>query len=72
MNTGKIIVAQVPVYGGRAAVEGTTYIAGLANPGARIDLDFLSPTGAVSGRYSESGRRDSWTSRRMAWVNNEF
>ncbi len=55
VNTGKIIVAQVPVYGGRAAVEGTTYIAGLANPGARIDLDFLSPTGAVSGRVLPTG-----------------
>ncbi|CAB5041037.1 unannotated protein [freshwater metagenome] len=55
VNTGKIIVAQVPVIGSRAAVEGTTFIAGVPTPGARIDLDFLKPTGAVSGKVLPTG-----------------
>ncbi len=55
VNTGKIIVAQVPVFGSRAAVEGSTYIAGVPSPGARIDLDFLKPTGSVSGKILPTG-----------------
>jgi len=55
VNTGKIIVAQVPVIGSRAAVEGTTFIAGVPTSGARIDLDFLKPTGAVSGKVLPTG-----------------
>jgi len=56
VNTGKIIEAQVPVVGGRAAIEGDTYIAGVPSPGARIDLDFLAPAGAVTGKMLPTGQ----------------
>lgn len=55
VNTGKIIEAQVPVVGGRAAIAGETYIAGVPSPGARIDLDFLAPVGAVTGKMLPTG-----------------
>ena len=55
VNTGKIIDAQVPVAGARAAIKGDTYIAGVPTPGARIDLDFKSPVGAVTGKMLPTG-----------------
>ena len=55
VNTGKIIDAQVPIVGKRAAVAGNTYIAGVPSPGARIDLDFKSPVGAVTGKMLPTG-----------------
>lgn len=55
VNTGKIIDAQVPVFGSRAAIAGDTYIAGFSLPGARIELDFKSPTGAVTGKTLPTG-----------------
>ena len=55
VNTGKIIEAQVPVAGTRAAISGDTYIAGFSLPGSRIELDFKSPTGAVTGKTLPTG-----------------
>lgn len=55
VNTGKIIDAQVPVAGTRAAINGDTYIAGVPSPGARIDLDFKSPVGSVTGKMLPTG-----------------
>jgi 2-methylaconitate cis-trans-isomerase PrpF len=55
VNTGKIIDAQVPVSGARAAISGDTYIAGFSLPGPRIELDFKSPTGAVTGKTLPTG-----------------
>ena len=55
VNTGKIIDAQVPVSGTRAAISGDTYIAGFSLPGPRIELDFKSPTGAVTGKTLPTG-----------------
>jgi len=55
-NTGKIIVAHVPVVAGRAAVEGACFIAGVPSPGARIELEFRDPTGAVTGQTLPTGR----------------
>jgi len=49
-NTGKLIVAHVPVEGGEAAVEGDFELAGVPGRGARIALDFLDPGGAGTGR----------------------
>ncbi len=55
-NTGKIIVARVPVAGGRAIVEGDYAIPGVPGTGARIDLDFLDPTGSLADRALPTGR----------------
>jgi len=55
-NTGKLIVAHVPVQGGAAAVEGDFELAGVPGRGARIALDFLDPGGAVTGRLLPTGR----------------
>jgi 2-methylaconitate cis-trans-isomerase PrpF len=55
-NTGKIIVARVPVEGGEAAVGGDLELAGIPGRGARIALDFLDPGGAGTGRLLPTGR----------------
>jgi 2-methylaconitate cis-trans-isomerase PrpF len=55
-NTGKIIVAHVPVAGGEAAVEGDFELPGVAGRGARIALDFVDPGGARTGRLLPTGR----------------
>jgi 2-methylaconitate cis-trans-isomerase PrpF len=49
-NTESILVAQVPVVNGKAAVEGDYHIDGVPGTGARIDLDFSDTAGAVTGR----------------------
>lgn len=55
-NTGKLIVARVPVEGGEAAVRGDFELPGVPGRGARIVLDFLDPGGAVTGRLLPTGR----------------
>ena len=54
-NTGKIIVADVPVEDGRAKVAGDFSIAGVPGSGARITLDFSDTEGAVSGKLLPTG-----------------
>jgi len=54
-NTGKVIVAHVPVQDGEAAVSGDFELPGVAGKGARIALDFVDPGGAVSGRLLPTG-----------------
>lgn len=54
-NTNKVIRARFPVIGGRAALAGETRIAGVPFPGARVDLEFEDPTGAVSGAALPTG-----------------
>jgi 2-methylaconitate cis-trans-isomerase PrpF len=54
-NTGKVIVAHVPVSGGEAAVAGDFELPGVHGKGARIALDFVDPGGAVSGRLLPTG-----------------
>ena len=49
VNTGRLVVAEVPVLGGRARVTGDATIAGVPGSGAGIVLDF-SATGATLGR----------------------
>ena len=49
VNTGRLVVAEVPVWGGRARVSGDATIAGVPGSGAGIALDF-SATGATLGR----------------------
>jgi 2-methylaconitate cis-trans-isomerase PrpF len=54
-NTKKIIHSTFSVQGGRAAVEGTLAIPGVAGTGAPIRLDFVDPGGATTGRLLPSG-----------------
>lgn len=54
-NTGKVIRSRFPVVGGRAMIGGDTRIAGVPSPGARVDLEFEDPTGAVTGSTLPTG-----------------
>jgi 2-methylaconitate cis-trans-isomerase PrpF len=56
-NTGKIIRSTFSLAeDGRAAVDGSLTIPGVAGTGAPIRLDFLDPGGATSGRLLPTGR----------------
>ncbi|MCE5262259.1 MAG: 3-methylitaconate isomerase [Deltaproteobacteria bacterium] len=55
-NTRKMIYAKVPVKGGRVVSEGDYEIAGTPGSGARIELTFMDPAGAVTGRLLPTGR----------------
>jgi 2-methylaconitate cis-trans-isomerase PrpF len=54
-NTARIIVARFPVRAGRAVVEGSLAIDGVAGTGAPIRLDFTDPGGAKTGRLLPTG-----------------
>ncbi len=54
-NTGRILVAQVPVVGGSAAVEGDLVIDGVPGSGAPITLDFSDTAGGTTGSLLPTG-----------------
>jgi 2-methylaconitate cis-trans-isomerase PrpF len=54
-NTDKILVAEVPVKGGKAAVEGDFAIDGAPGTGAKITLDFSDTQGSVTGKLLPTG-----------------
>jgi 2-methylaconitate cis-trans-isomerase PrpF len=54
-NTSSMIVAEVPVAEGKAAVDGGYSIAGVPGTGARIAMDFSDTAGAVTGRILPTG-----------------
>jgi hypothetical protein len=54
-NTQKIIVAHVPVKNGKAVTKGDFEIHGVPGTGARIDLEFEDPGGAVTGKLLPTG-----------------
>ncbi|WP_294518890.1 2-methylaconitate cis-trans isomerase PrpF family protein [uncultured Pseudoflavonifractor sp.] len=54
-NTGRILTAQVPVRGGKAAVEGDFAIDGVPGTGARITLDWSDVVGGITGRLLPTG-----------------
>ena len=54
-NTGKIIVAHVPVSGGRARVTGDFAIDGVPGTGAEIRMDYSGTIGAKTGRMLPTG-----------------
>lgn len=54
-NTHKMIIAEVPVSNGKAAVEGDLQIDGVPGTGAKITLDFSDTQGAVTGRLLPTG-----------------
>jgi 2-methylaconitate cis-trans-isomerase PrpF len=54
-NTDKVFEARFALLEGRAAVAGDFTIAGVAGGGAKIQLDFLDPGGARTGRLLPTG-----------------
>jgi hypothetical protein len=54
-NTDSILISEVPVVNGKAAVGGDYHIDGVPGTGARIDLDFSDTAGAVTGRVLPTG-----------------
>ncbi len=54
-NTKSIIVADVPVVGGKAAVEGDCRIDGVPGTGASIMLDFSDSAGGITGKLLPTG-----------------
>src|ERR1700710_125788 len=54
-NTSKIIRSTFPLEHGKAAVDGTMEIPGVAGTGAPVRLDFLTPGGAVTGKLLPTG-----------------
>jgi len=49
-NTDKIVHAHIPVKDGRTVTAGDFQIQGIAGTGARLQLDYLDPGGAGTGR----------------------
>ena len=61
VNTGRIIVADVPTAHGDPDVGGDTAIDGVPGTGAALWLDFADAAGAASGRILPTGSaRDTW------------
>jgi 2-methylaconitate cis-trans-isomerase PrpF len=54
-NTKKILIAQVPVKEGKAAIEGDYAIAGVPGTGAKVTLDFSDTIGALTGKLLPTG-----------------
>lgn len=54
-NTGKLLVANVPVKDGRAKVEGDFAIPGVPGTGAEIVMDWAATVGAKTGRLLPTG-----------------
>lgn len=55
-NTRKLLIAHVPVNGGRATVEGAFAIPGVPGTGAEIFMDYRATTGAKTGRVLPTGK----------------
>lgn len=55
-NTGKLLVAHVPVANGHACVQGDFAIPGVPGTGARIFMDYRQTVGAKTGRGMPTGR----------------
>jgi 2-methylaconitate cis-trans-isomerase PrpF len=54
-NTGKIIHSSFPIIDGEAASSGDFAIDGVAGTAARVQLDFISPAGSVTGKLLPTG-----------------
>lgn len=55
-NTQKVIVAHVPVKDRKTVYKGDFEIHGVPGTGSRIDLEFVEPGGAVTGRILPTGQ----------------
>lgn len=61
LNTGKTILAEVPVRGGRYNPRGSYSIDGVPGSGSKITLRFLHPGGSVTGKLLPTEHpRDTW------------
>ncbi len=56
-NTGKLIRARFACADAEAAVEGDMALDGVAGTGAPVELSFLDPAGAATGKLFPTGRR---------------
>ena len=56
-NTGKILVAEVPVAGGMAAAEGDFSIPGVPGTGPLIKVDYAGTAGSATDRLLPSGNQ---------------
>ncbi|MDY0404651.1 PrpF domain-containing protein [Virgibacillus sp. 179-BFC.A HS] len=65
-NTGKNIVAFVPIKDGHTQYEGTFYISGVPNPGSKIQLDFMDPGGAITGNLLPTGKTKEFLQTKSA------
>jgi 2-methylaconitate cis-trans-isomerase PrpF len=54
-NTGKMIYSRVPVKRGKVVSDGDYEISGCPGTGARIELSFMDPAGAVTGKLLPTG-----------------
>lgn len=54
-NTGRILLAHVPIVGGRAGVEGDHMVHGVPGTGASIALDFAQTAGGITGSLLPTG-----------------
>ncbi|MEQ3553279.1 PrpF domain-containing protein [Pseudonocardia nematodicida] len=64
-NTGKTILQDVPTPDRRPTNAGDAMIIGVPFPGPRIELGFVDPSGAVTGRLLPTGRpQEKLTGRR--------
>lgn len=54
-NTGRILIAGVPLTNGRAAVEGDYVVHGVPGSGAPISLDFGQTAGGITGALLPTG-----------------
>jgi 2-methylaconitate cis-trans-isomerase PrpF len=55
VNTGKVIIAEVPVRGNKAEIEGDHAIAGCPGTGAKIILDWADSAGSITGKLLPTG-----------------
>jgi len=55
VNMDRIIIAKVPVEGGKAKVEGDFSIAGVPGTGSEIELDFYDFGGSTTGKLLPTG-----------------
>lgn len=55
-NTGKILIAEVPVQNGRAKVSGDYAIDGVPGTGAKQMLDFADTKGSATGKLLPTGK----------------
>lgn len=56
INTQRTVVSRVPVLNGRSMSEGDYAVPGVRGTGARIELEFLEPGGALNGRLLPTGK----------------
>lgn len=54
-NTNKVLIAEVPVTGGAAAVEGDYVVPGVPGTGAEIRMNWKGTVGAVTGQLLPTG-----------------